>query len=500
MKTFKRKTFYTAVLAALGAMGAVGTASAVNVNPDGLGQALIYPYYTVRNAGGTYNTYLSVVNTTASTKAVKVRFVEGKNSKEVLDFNLYLSPFDVWTGAVVPVSATDAAQGGKLITADRSCTTPTYIGNESQFVFKNYAYAGVDAEAAGLDRTNEGHFEIIEMGNVTGTITTGIKHVAGVPANCGVLTDAAISAATIAGSGGLSGTASLINVASGTDYGYNPVVLDDFNFVASTWNQSGSILPNLGNVQPKVSKIFDGNNGVVISSWNTLADNAADPVSAVLMHNNVINEFVLDTASLSATDWVVTFPTKSFYVGNDVVVAGVRQNTAARRPFQRNFGVGGACDEVQFTMHDREEATQQTVTTTSPPAPGPAADTLCWEANVITFKNAAGVASNLLGSTNQRVVNYSYQNGWANLAFPTSITNYPNAHFMQTAVGATTRLNNYTGVGTPTFTTGTGQYIGLPTVGFMLQNFVNGNVGTPPVMSSYGGNFDHKNTRLVTLF
>ena len=32
----------------LGALGATGTADAVNVNPDGLGQALLYPFYTTR--------------------------------------------------------------------------------------------------------------------------------------------------------------------------------------------------------------------------------------------------------------------------------------------------------------------------------------------------------------------------------------------------------------------------------------------------------------------
>ena len=33
--------------------------------------------------GNSYNTLMSVVNTTSSTKAVKVRFREGKNSVEV---------------------------------------------------------------------------------------------------------------------------------------------------------------------------------------------------------------------------------------------------------------------------------------------------------------------------------------------------------------------------------------------------------------------------------
>ena len=105
MNTFNRKSLYAA-LAGLGALSGMGAAEAVNLAPEGLGQALIYPYYTVRNGanGFAYNTLLSVVNTTGSAKAVKVRFLEGKNSKEVLDFNLYLSHNDVWTAGVIPTA------------------------------------------------------------------------------------------------------------------------------------------------------------------------------------------------------------------------------------------------------------------------------------------------------------------------------------------------------------------------------------------------------------
>ena len=86
MNTFKKKSLYLAV-AGVSALGA-GSASAVTLNADGLGQVLLYPYYTVReaSAGNAYNSLLSVVNSTQSAKAVKVRFLEGKNSREVLDF------------------------------------------------------------------------------------------------------------------------------------------------------------------------------------------------------------------------------------------------------------------------------------------------------------------------------------------------------------------------------------------------------------------------------
>src|SRR3954451_5815875 len=166
MNTFNKKSLYAAV-AGLSALGVTGAAQAVSVNPDGLGQALVYPYYTVRDTGSVvgapYNSLLSVVNSTASAKAVKVRFLEGKNSREVLDFNLYLSPKDVWTAAVLPT-----ADGAGMFTADKSCTTPSFASTTASApqLFVNYAYSGGNDDGAGttLDRTREGYIEIIEMG------------------------------------------------------------------------------------------------------------------------------------------------------------------------------------------------------------------------------------------------------------------------------------------------------------------------------------------------
>jgi len=139
MKSLKKKVLASAVLASV-----AGVAHAVYVNPNGQGQALIYPYYTVQSG---HNTYVSVVNTTSSVKVVKVRFREGKASAEVLDFNLYLSPNDVWTGAVVPSPVTT---GGRIITTDTSCTNPALptISTGLRGVdFRNYLYAGANIDA-----------------------------------------------------------------------------------------------------------------------------------------------------------------------------------------------------------------------------------------------------------------------------------------------------------------------------------------------------------------
>ena len=121
MNAFKKKALVSAVVAGFGM--AAGAAQAVYLNPSGNGATLIYPYYSVQSAGGNaYNTYVSVVNTTDMVKVVKVRFREGKNSREVLDFNLYLSPNDVWTGAIVRT-----ADGAGMISVDRSCVVPNAL-------------------------------------------------------------------------------------------------------------------------------------------------------------------------------------------------------------------------------------------------------------------------------------------------------------------------------------------------------------------------------------
>src|SRR3954469_8777300 len=122
MSVSNRFSRYTA-LAGVGALGIASAAQAVNVSADGRGQVLIYPYYTTRadNLGNAFATLLSVVNPTPLPKAVKVRFFEGKNSRTVLDFSLFLSPFDAWTAAVLPDLDTGGARIG---TADLSCTLP----------------------------------------------------------------------------------------------------------------------------------------------------------------------------------------------------------------------------------------------------------------------------------------------------------------------------------------------------------------------------------------
>ena len=87
MKNFKTKTL-VAALAGFSTDWRGRCCGGGLHQPDGLGQVLIYPYYTVRGKGpdaaAKFDTYMSVVNTTDSAKAVKVRYIEGKTARKCL--------------------------------------------------------------------------------------------------------------------------------------------------------------------------------------------------------------------------------------------------------------------------------------------------------------------------------------------------------------------------------------------------------------------------------
>ncbi len=483
MNTFKRKSLNTAVLAGLATIVA-GGAQAVHQNPDGHGQALVYPYYTVRAVDGGastayYDTYLSVVNTTNSTKAVKVRFMEGKRTAEVLDFNLYLSPLDVWTGAVVRT-----ANGARLVSSDKSCVVPLNLfsntgavtDQNTPNVFKNFVYSG-DGDSS-LDRAREGHFEILEMGVVTEVaLTAAIKHGSNsIPANCTLIASRDGDGVNPLGNGvarptgGLFGGASLINVMGGTDVSYDAIAIDDW-FAGGTnlWTRSDSLNPKLTDGGSTISNVFVG--GANISSTWT---NSRDAVSATMMHDTVMNEYVLDRATNSGTDWVVTFPTKFAYS---------RPGTgAAAAPFNVNFNTttNTACDRVGLAYVDREEQAPVSLANqiVSPPPPVQVTtNNLCFETNVVTFNGSKN-----LGSTNESAFNVDsgYQNGWARIAFTETFN-------------ALTPVTTNGGAGRTHF--------GLPVVGFMVQDFTNANLTVPgmtqSVFSVYGGQFHHKFTTRI---
>src|SRR5207248_3941826 len=170
---------------------------------------------------------------------------------EVLDFNLFLSPYDVWSAALKASST----GGTLLLTVDKSCTLPQIPAAGVEFKTTLFT----DGGGTGLDRTREGYFEMIEMGSIiTGSTTdVNVTHVSGVPPGCSSLSDTQANLDTQAPTGGLMGSLSLLNVTQGSDYTADPTVLDSFfvnpGFASlpNNYGNAGTIFPDLTTVKPK---------------------------------------------------------------------------------------------------------------------------------------------------------------------------------------------------------------------------------------------------------
>lgn len=515
----KNKLVTAMAAAVVGVAGMANLSNAVNVNPDGSGQVLLYPYYTVE-AGN--DTLISVVNTTNEVKAVKVRFLEQQNSRDVLDFHLYLSPFDVWTAAVRTNPAGDVRDGFPILTtSDTSCTVPDIrtnpllqqLPNGQRFVeFSPLQMGGrppADARA--------GYIEVIEMGVVSNVVNptflpaSWATHGAnGVPASCASLVSAWSNGGVWAGqngqplaaplnllgqtgvgapTGGLFGGGSIINVEQGRMISYNAKALSGFliNGTGNLHNPPANIFPNLNsiaNANPvQFAQVF-ANGQLFTSEYRIGADIFADgqridAVSATMMTDRVVNEFAFGLGGTFQSEWVVTFPTKRFYT--DVAVNG---EPAAFRPFSRHSsnapGANTLCEEVAFTIRDREEfrVPQVFFSPNLPPS-------LCSEASVVNFEEMpAGsgfvlpplAATPVLGARTGprhalRVgIAGGVNAGWAEMSMVTA--NNAARRQLRTSVDGDV-------------------YSGLPAIGFWVLGVTNNDVGSG-IRAFYSGAFDHR--------
>ena len=393
------------------AVTGASAAHAVHVNPDGLGEVLLYPYYTVQNG---FVTAVHVVNTTDQAKAVKVRFLEGRNSQEVLDFNLYLSPFDVWTGTVVP----DAANGAKVISTDTSCIAPRQLSAGGE-AFRNFQFS-TDPDAADTNRRAEGYIELIEMGVLSdpAQIAAVTHTAAGVPFNCATIT-AADNASAVPVSqpvGGLFGSGHLVSVEGGVRTSYDPVALDAFSDLGR-WNTAGSILPSLQQVSPPTGEILDGND---IITFVAGLGRDIDAVSAVLTQSEIYNEYTIDAGRMSQTDWVVTFPTKRFYV--NVATPATDPTLPFQNPWATNAaGQRESCHNIGFEYFNREEAGIVPDSGDFSPAPIIPGFALCNEVNTLTLHRSGTSPDDgrLFGavSTAAALAVDNFSAGWMRMSF-----------------------------------------------------------------------------------
>jgi hypothetical protein len=483
------------------------------VNDKGLGEALVYPFYSAASGN---DTYISVVNTTMQTKAVKVRFIEALDSQEVLDFNLYLSPNDVWAGVI---TANPNGDGAIIRTADTSCTVPELgtaggantgelggtqteladgrIIRDQPFVPFNFRD---DDDVQGNERTLEGYVEIFEMGQMDpdddgfgeAAVHVPVSSGPDTPSDCEALVDAWTSGGGDGewladntedflawNGGGLYGYGVIINPADGTAAGYDAVAIDDyfdaFRGQGAYHSAPGSVFPNFQQANPAIT-LLDGATPVAMD-FTGLSGNAAldslDAASALVMTLDISNDYVIDPDINALTDWVLTMPTKQAYTAPVFDASG--NLTDAREPFTNRWDDSGACEAIAVGQWNREESAvlvdpDEPTFSPQPPAAGPGPDfQICTEASVISFgeSSALGASENILYGFGPEA-----NEGWARISFDdgANITS--------------------TDDGRRFLTDGTTTVFGLPVVGFAVQKYQNGDLGG--VVANYAAAVEHK--------
>lgn len=480
----------------LGAVGVISSAQAVHVNPDGTGQVLVFPYF---NGKGGYVTNVNIVNSTDQTKAVKIRFREGRNSNDVLDFNIYMSPEDVWTGTVKNGVNADGKAVGVLSTTDRTCTLPALASCDDGKCETTVPFSGFGIyKDVTQEDTKEGYIEVIEMGVVEDPVVKqGVLHTKGKPNNCKAVEDAwrkgtftqgegAAAKGLSAPTGGLFGSSAVINIEKGTAYAIDPIAIDNYSTQAQHYlsdDPDNFLLPSLASGNVTSSSIMvrnpTGEGEMVVTEWHTQKDACLEdkddltprcgtnpyPIAHVLLAPHIMNEYFVDPSNGydGHTDWVVTFPMKKHGIHKDVAANfenGIFDREETKAGFSKpNSGFGF-----------------------SPVSPGkkPDASVLNREVNVISFKTtdpSYDDSRTVLNSyAKQSVSTGPFVHGWARLSFN---NNDLKAGFKS--------AKSY-GANPSNYTADSNLYKGVPTVG---AAFLEGNVAQNP-NARFGDVLPHK--------
>lgn len=479
----------------------------------GVGHALIVPYYTAQDGN---MTVLHLVNTDAENgKVVKVRFRGASNSDDVLDFQLLMSPGDVWTGYVLRGEDGTATLG----TNDNTCSIPSFAAAGGSASFKTLRLNSALTADQQANETREGYVEIFNSADIPKAAAPSLyattKHNAsGVAACDSTLINAALfdtdfeqadeAAAVTAGlnapTGGLMGDWYILNMDQTTTFsgsatalvGTAPALPAVGNFVAFPQNSSityaaadaadlttDPLLAGGG-----ATKTWDGTLGGVIAPPVTAnaqdfpdlstgyyggaaaaatAKAQAESLTQALAVSSITNQYAKDADINAKTDWVFSMPTRRYSVAMNYATSPVSRLFAA---------VDGAADHSQFFYTDntkvtngqicvgtqgavfrgREEESKSGVPTFSPSASS--SPSMCGETSVLSFGEGVAAPSVLGASVAREDASAGsiFTHGWGVL----TTTNKPAA----------------------------GAAVGLPILGYSVQKLTNSFSG-----SGFAANF-----------
>ena len=450
---------------ALVALVACTSADAVSLSRTGIGLALVYPFYTADNS---QDTLLSVVNASATGKAVQVSFLEGYSGRHVLDLVVFLKAHDVWTASV----SADAASGGAVLrTSDTSCTLPAVPA--AGLAFRSAAYDGAlgypnDGGPYDISRVREGMLDMVVGGDIVAGSPTDVatQHRQGFggfaqPPDCASLDAVHYFDDLVAPAGGIYGSGAIVDVGIGTYFAYNADALADFThtvlLTSNLVSPPGLKDVNSGRGNADVdSDVFDDTGRPIHLRHNY----AEDAVTSVFMADAIYNDYIVDPGLGAATDWVITFPTVTAY--------------SDPRSFPINFN-------AQPDVRDREEGGE--------PNCGDFCalpQSLPHVVNVIAVTGppyTGGTPTGVLGSRINQFALQPFGNaGTIGLSFDFTIAQFD----------LPPRPANY-GLVMLDETQASVHLVGAPAAGFMVYNIINAQA-QPGRLANYGGAFAHRAT------
>jgi hypothetical protein len=465
----KKNVLALSIAAMIGGLGFAGSASAaLQVNESGAGHMLLVPYYNAQNGN---MTVFHVVNTdTTNGKAMKVRFRGASNSDDVLDFQVFMSPGDVWTAAVVAGSDGVA----NLVTADGTCTLPAIAKNTPvPFVLDRLPSTMSAADKA--NNTREGYVEIFNMADVDSNaiytvagvsnqrapLFTATKHVNGVaPCTDAVLQGTLITAAATTGlkapTDGLTGSWYIMNVPQTTTFSgaANAIKAEATDTTINVFSPQNTGTATLASADPLFRAniipaqhydVPDLSTPYIATVPATTAEQQATALTKALEHAAVINQYANDASVSAKTDWVFSMPTRRYAIAaNYAATVGQGSQTVATYPTataadkaaayriinngvtsyftaEANTSVNAAgqicAKSVGTVFYDREETFKTSGAVFSP---GTVTQTpLCGEVSVLSFADAG--ASVLGASVARSNVTGAYTNGWGQISFGAAI-------------------------------------------------------------------------------
>lgn len=432
-------------------LGTAATATKLAFGDTGIGHMLLVPYFSTQSGNATL---LSLINTdTVNGKAVKVRFRGAKNSDDVFDFQVFLSPGDVWTANV----SQNAEGTSFLTTADNSCTRPRSVNQP--FVTSRVNGGGAE--------TLEGYVEIFNMADVApnSNIYNVIKHKAGT-APCWNATGADLTAWTklstdLADEAAYSALG-LVNPTTGLTANWTimnvPKALSWSGAATAIQAVDGDGNPGTGNVvyfpqqnapvgvatiarftaDPLLTKdIVKGAMYDLPDMSTPYLQGVTDPsvqaagLSGSIAATNVINEFWTEDSILANTDWVFSMPTRRYAVavnynakdGLGNVKPTIEYNTANATHFGPNnvvlngdaICVTDVTPDVWGREEENEVAANDDVISPGTPEQKKA---FCGETSILSFgSEATAERSPVLGAKIAlSTIPAKYSNGWADLA------------------------------------------------------------------------------------